>query len=218
MKVIAFLVIALSILGIAGTASADIILSPYADVQTYSAGDYTDFNFDVYPSSSTAELWTGNWDYSGKLVSNSYLIFNLPSTPGVQSATLWLYNSVAGYSAANVSAYSTSADYKGTSDIWKENGLTWNNAPGVGTLATTTTVGSSTGWYSWDVTSLAQSAVGGKLYLELTSDGTSHVYEARENTGGYTPYLSVTAVPEPVSMTLFLVGVVPLAVKRLRRK
>ncbi len=218
MKAIAFLVIALSVLGIAGTAAADIILSPYADVPTYSGAASANFNFDVYPSSSTAQLWTGTWNYSGNPDTNSYLIFNLPSLPGIQSAKLWLYNSVAGYSAANVSAYSTSADYKGTSNIWTENGLTWNNAPGVGTLASTTTVGSSTGWYSWDVTSLAQSAVDGKLYLELTSDGASHVYEARENTGGYTPYLSVTAVPEPVSMTLFLVGVVPLAVRKLRRK
>jgi len=216
MKRFVILLISSLMIFAAGSASAKIFsedtVYSFGDAPVYDANGFRDTNFDEYglPGDTYAdldsELWTGT--FSG-LNTRSYLAFDLSGYAGIQGATLYMYQGTS-MSASDVSAYSTSA--------FNESTITWNNQPGLGSFASLTNVGNTMGWYAWDVSSLAQLAAGGNLYLAMGSNGTGHVYYASETQTGYAPYLAVTAVPEPISTALFVLGGATLAVRRIRRK
>ena len=217
-KIFVVMFVAALTMAVAGTAFAKVlsgsVLSPIADSPVDSGWSDTNFNgyglaTDPQYATLDAELWTGSF-YGGDQTTRSYLKFNLApySSSQIQSATLWLYKGSNYGGAADVASY-------GTLNNWTENGITWNNAPVLGAPGGTKNVGAETGWYSWDVTSLANAAKGGEFSLALASAGIGQVYYQRETGTGNAPYLSVTAVPEPVSTVLFLIGGATLAVRRV---
>lgn len=177
-----------------------VLLYTTADAPVYTGYPSTNFDnyYHSYYSDLDRELWTGN--FWGPWNTRSYLKFNLSGIPNVQSAVLWVYNGVgsgqgSSYAPATVVAFSTST-------CWTENGITWNNQPALQGTGVSTTVGNAAGWYSWDVTSFANSASDGDLSIALTSTGAGHVYYASETSSGYDPYLEVV-VPEPATIITF---------------
>lgn len=198
-----FLLITLIIVGAiaCATQSQAVILYAIADAPTYTGYPNTNFDnyYHSYYSDLDRELWTGN--FWGCWNTRTYLRFDLSGTSTVVSAMLRLYNGVgpggkgSSYAPASVSAYSTSIN-------WAEQGITWNNQPALCTLGDTITVGSGVGWYSWNVTSIAQPSAGGTLSVALASNGAGHVYYARETLSGFDPYLEVV-VPEPSTIISF---------------
>lgn len=177
------------------------ILYTIADAPTYTGYPNTNFDnyYHSYYSDLDRELWTGH--FWGSWNTRSYLKFDLSGIPAVGSATLRLYNGVgpggkgSSYAPAHVKAYSTSAN-------WTEKGITWHNQAALGKFGSMTIVGSEVGWYSWDVTSLAQLSAGGDLSITLVSNGPGHVYYASETSTGLDPYLEVV-VPEPPTIITF---------------
>ncbi|MBN2097942.1 MAG: PEP-CTERM sorting domain-containing protein [Candidatus Omnitrophica bacterium] len=183
------------------------------DVPTYDACFWRNVNFNNFSDDLDSELWTGN--FWGNNDTRSYLKFDIAQTSNVQSAMLWLYSGVesgwgSSYQPAEVFVYSTPT-------YWDETTTTWQNQPPVGTLGGHTTVGSTAGWYYWDVTSLVQSAGENILSFALASDGPGHVFYARETQSGFAPYLQISVIPEPVSSVLFLLGGVSLITLRRRK-
>lgn len=173
-------------------------LSPTDDVQVSIINPDTNFGY-------TTGLKIGSQN-------DSYFIFDLSSyTSGIRSAYLYLYKNSATTAASDINAYSTTT-------LWTEGDLTWNNKPSTSGDPITASVGTDTGWYYWNVTSLAQSVAGGDFALAMTSPtGVLNKFNSDE-ASTYKPYLSVTAVPEPVSTILFLTGGAVLAARKFRRK
>ena len=55
------------------------------------------------------------------------------------------------------SATSVSMNIHQVADGWTETGITWNNAPAEGTILATTSIGTTPGYYEWDITAYVQS-------------------------------------------------------------
>jgi hypothetical protein len=135
----------------------------------------------------------------------TFINFDLTSYSGIESATLQLYKFNAG--AGNISAYSTSS-------VWDETTVTWTTQPTYSGSPVTTSLVAASGWYSWDVTSLAQMAAGNQFSLVMLMApryyGSMSFYSKEHTDINLRPYLDVTAspVPEPTSMLLLgLIGV-----------
>jgi len=112
---------------------------------------------------------------------NSFLKFNVSGLTGtVQRATLRLYT----YDGSNDggSVFLVSNNYKGTTTPWTETGLTWNNAPALGTapIGAAGSVADNT-WVEIDVTAAIQ---GNGIYsFGMSSTSSNSVYyNSREET------------------------------------
>jgi hypothetical protein len=178
------------------TRSNALVFYPMAD--SFTSSGYPAVNFNYHSGDLDAELWTGN--FLDGSAARSYFKFNLTGLYNVDSAALYLYNGVnsgtrSSFDPAGVEVYSASA-------LWSERTITWNNQPALEILGAGAVVGSAVGWYSWNITSLAQAKANGILSLGLSSSGAGHVYYGRESESLYMPYL-VTTVPEPATIATF---------------
>ena len=212
-KLLAVMFVAtLSILA-AGNASADTIFSDH-DVSTYSGTPNVNYN-DYNGGDADSELWAGLFSGTN---TRTYFKFDLSDYSSVQSAYLYMYADDYNTGSSTINSYSTSSYYKNSASLWTETGLTWANQPDLGTAGGSTLVGAGNGWYAWDVTSLAQGASGDMFSLALASSGAMKIFYADETDSvAFRPYLSVTAVPEPISTALFVLGGATLAVRRIRK-
>jgi len=152
---------------------------------------------------------------------NAYLQFNLVSVPGIiQQATLYLTpTSVAGSSNVVNGLYSVS------NNIWTESGLTWNNQPqSVTSSSTPYTTGTNYGadiLTNYDVTTLAQSAQGATLSVEIATpcssctSGSLVQYASRQyttNTAYQPSMMLVTTTGLAISPTTLAFGSQPQGV------
>ena len=122
-------------------------------------------------------------------LTNSFLKFDVSYSGTLSKATLWLHAIAVTGAAHSLGLYAVS------DDSWKENTLTWNNQPGLGSRLATSPA--SAGWLIFDVTSFvrAEGAADGVasfgLVVEPPYDFIVDVFEDRENSGGSgnRPYL-----------------------------
>ncbi len=139
----------------------------------------------------------------------TFLKFDLSSYASIESATLnlYAYTVTGAYDVLPViSAYSTS-------NSWSETSVTWNNQPAYSGSPVNTTLGRNAGWYTWDVTSLADTAAGDMFSLVMLGPYTVRGFYSDESTfAAYRPYLDVTgtaaSVPEPGILLLLVPGLV----------
>jgi len=127
-------------------------------------------------------------------VVQSYLKFEVTGLNGaVNSAKLRLYVSEA--SADGGSIYLVSDKYKSTATPWVENGLNWNNAPGMADPALSSTGAVSTGqWVEFDVTA---AIVGNGAYsFGLKNNISDRVdYRSKEYGAATAPQLVIQTLP-----------------------
>ena len=94
----------------------------------------------------------------------SYLKFDLSSIPNsktITSVKLYLYCT---YMDANPSVEIYVHE---TGDSWNEASITWNNAPAVGSLITSISVGGTGKYYCWDITPYGQTQYSGDKILSV---------------------------------------------------
>lgn len=143
-------------------------------------GSYAAQNFG---SASTLDVKDGNDPANDR---RSFVKFNLGTRSAVTSATLQLFVSVID-GPAPVCVH-------GTSDSWTESALNWTAAPAAGTQAACATV-TSTGWVTFDVTSLVREAVAGdkiaSFVLQDVSTGNKLVRFASRHAGVNAPVLEL---------------------------
>lgn len=191
------------------TASA-VMINPIADATNFEQAPNT--NFGNYTLDQAGSMGIG---YHAR----SYLQFDLSPFSSIDAAFLGLYHN---YTFAPdpgifVSAY-------GTSNVWTESDITWNNQPALGLSGGTAFIdflNPAPHLYSWNVTSLAQSSAGGTFSLALTSDDLGYVGFNSEDAWEFIPYLDVTLsstkVPEPATLSLLGLGLSGFLFKMRKR-
>ena len=134
---------------------------------------FTDFAYPYPTDDSYVNLGRPNRNYGSYSrlyvkkcvdVRRSYLKFDLTVIDAdkvIISAKLYLYCESASPS------YDLQVDAHRTEDSWNEYDITWNNAPPVGALVSSTPVNGAYKYYSWDVTSYAQSEHSGDRVLSV---------------------------------------------------
>ena len=167
-------------------------LAPIADAQVASGSLGTNFGTsnNLFIQSSTA---TGTFG-----VERAWLKFDLSSIPAgstITGATLQLWNWKSTGPSMPVEVRSA------TDDTWTETGITYSNQPAFGSVLDTQTLASGAVnlWYSWNVTSFAQSQFGGDKIVSLLvkpadealAGGPSYGFDAKEF-GSNAPVLQVT--------------------------
>lgn len=192
---------------IAGQAEA-LTIEPFADAFVISW-------IPTYNNGSNGVVISAGQTSSGTI--RSFLKFDLASSPDIGSAMLWLYNN-----AAPASGSSTMSIYS-TTNSWTETGVNWNNQPPVSGSPINTFI-TTAGWFSWDVTSLAQTANGGDFSLSLRgASGSALSFASAESSPvNHRPYLSLEAppepvVPEPASLSLVSMGLAAFFKRRRQR-
>ena len=143
---------------------------------------------------------------SDSRIRRSYLKFDLNSIPSGKTLT-----------SVKLYLYCTSADANPsveiyvheTGDSWSESTITWNNAPAVGALITSTSVGGTGMYYCWDITPYGQAqyasdkilSVVVKLLLDDPSQDNPNLaryFASKEYTGtAQDPYLDVVYEDTP---------------------
>jgi PKD repeat protein len=127
----------------------------------------------------------------------------IPSGKTLSSVRLYLYCT---YADANPSV---EVYVHETGDSWSESTITWNNAPAVGAMITSASVGGTGKYYCWDITGYAQAQYSGdkvlslvvKLLLDDPSQNNPNLaryFASREYSGtGQDPYLEVVYEDTP---------------------
>ena len=120
------------------------------------SSSYASNIYPIHDSWVEAEYPSDNHGYDTSLrvksdsrTRRSYLRFDLSSIPNgktVATVKLYLYCTLADANP-NVQVY-----VHGTGDNWDESSITWNNAPAVGSLITSISVGGTGRYYCWDIT------------------------------------------------------------------
>jgi hypothetical protein len=131
----------------------------------------------------------------------SYLKFDLSSIPNGKTVTSVKFYLYCTYTDANLNVQ---VYVHGTGDNWDESSITWNNAPAVGSLITSMSVGGTGRYYCWDITPYGQAEYSGDKVLSvvvklLLDDPTQNnpnlarYFASKEYTGtAQDPYLEVT--------------------------
>ncbi len=147
---------------------------PFPTVSSTSGGTlFTDFSYPYPTDDSWVELARPDTNHArdreiyvktdSTTVRRSYLKFDLsviPTEKVIISAKLYLYCVTAS------PTYNIQVDIHRTEDNWNEHNITWNNAPLVGAfVSSNTTVDGKYKFYSWDITSYAQSEYDGDKIL-----------------------------------------------------
>jgi hypothetical protein len=130
----------------------------------------------LYPTEDSwveAEFPNGNHGYETSLrvksdarTRRSYLRFSLDSIPSGKSITSVKLHLYCTYKDSNprVEIY-----IHQTGDNWDEAGITWNNAPAVGSLVTNILVNGTGQYYCWDITPYAQTQYSGDKILSVVA-------------------------------------------------
>lgn len=164
----------------------------------------------LYPTNDSwveAEFPNGSHGYETSLrvksdsrTRRSYLKFDLSSIPNgktVTSVRIYLYCTYMDFNPS-VEIYAHE-----TGDNWYESSITWNNAPAVGSLITSISVGGTGQYYCWDITAYGQTQYSGDKILSvvvklLLDDPTQNnpnlarYFASKEYSGTtYDPYLEV---------------------------
>ncbi|NUM64167.1 tandem-95 repeat protein, partial [candidate division KSB1 bacterium] len=156
---------------VTGSTVSSLTFTPIADA--FTSAEKPDNNY-----GSDTEL---RFRYSS-LTLISYLKFEVTGITGsVQSAKLRVY--VTTGSNDNVTVYSASNNYAGTSTPWTESGLTWNNADRSGGALATQGPLASNVWREWEVTA----AVGGNGTVSFGILNTTPVMGAGSSREGANP-------------------------------
>ncbi|MCK4223257.1 DNRLRE domain-containing protein [Candidatus Bathyarchaeota archaeon] len=114
----------------------------------------------------------------GSTIRRSYLKFDLSSLPPEKVLTdvrLILY-------CEADDSYNVTVDVHETADNWDEGNLTWNTAPTVGAFISNTIVESKFQYYSWNITSYAQTQYQGDKILSI-------VLKSPQDDPGGLPYI-----------------------------
>jgi len=187
------------------------------DSQDYSHGDWGELR--VNDTSSFNQYTLIEFDLS-----------SIPTGSPITSAILGLYR----YGGWNNSGLKVDAHQILSS--WTED-VRWSTRPVFNSSPESTTNVYGNGWYTWDITSLAQEWINATTPndgIALFDDGTSYFkrfvssdnatatqpsYALPPTDPSYRPYLEVNVVPEPISSILFVTGGATLAIRRyLKRK
>jgi len=171
------------------------------------SSSYTSNTYPTHDSWVEAEYPSDNHGYDTSLrvksdsrTRRSYLKFDLCSIPNgktITSVKLYLYCTLADANP-NVQVY-----VHGTGDNWDESSITWNNAPAVGSLITSISVGGTGRYYCLDITPYGRAEYSGDKLLSvvvklLLDDPTQNnpnlarYFAGKEYTGtAQDPYLEV---------------------------
>jgi hypothetical protein len=190
------------VLFIGGTAigtNADVIqISPTDDSYVESSLPTTNFG-------SLGSMYVGDAQPgSPNSIARSYLKFDLSPLPAgatVDTATLYIYNTVIFYPAVNVGAHFLPVD------VWTEGGITWNNAPaGYSASPTALRTINMSVWTSWDVSPDVQGEwAGDGIYSVVMkepvadegADGNYVLFNSKDDPQpGDRPYLRVNYSPD----------------------
>jgi hypothetical protein len=184
---------------------AFLMFSPLVTLPVWSS--YTSKLYPTQDSWVEAEYPNDNHGYDTSLrvksdsrTRRSYLKFDLSSVPNgktITSVKLYLYCTYAD-SNPSIQVYAHETD-----DSWDETSITWNNAPAVGSLITSISIGGTGQYYCWDITPYGQTQYSGDKILSvvvklLLDDPTQNnpnlarYFASKENTGtSQDPYLEV---------------------------
>ncbi len=134
---------------VAGPA-ASVTLNPVADTYVYSAAPATNYG-------AAAVLYTGS--QSPSAVGRALFRFDLSSIPA--GATVTNASFQAYLTQTSASPTTLDVELKRIDAAWQEMAATWNNQPSTTGASNVIGVGKAPAYYSWDVTSLAQTWVNG---------------------------------------------------------
>lgn len=175
-------------------------LTPTAD-STVTSGNPTSNS----GTSATLFMQSGSGSFGNERDWLQFDLSGIPGTSTITSAQLQLYCWSAGTAALPVSVSG------GSSDSWTETGINWNNQPAFGSALSTQTLatGATNLYYSWDVTSFAQSKLAGnhlvslvaKPVTESTASDITYKFDSKEF-GGNAPVLQVTTAPGGPAVTI----------------
>ncbi len=127
--------------------------------------------------------WTSTVDY------DTYFKFDVSGTGGqVSRAILWLYSYDGGPDGGTI--YTASNNYLGSSTPWTETGLTWNNAPGMGTPLYSVGNVNTNSWAAWDVTAVIPGD--GTYSFGLSSNDGNSVFYYTKEAANFQPRLEIT--------------------------
>lgn len=165
------------------TQATSFTFTPVADAYVY--GGQPDTNF-----GSSTVLAARSSSFVG-LPYHSYLRFTVEGLDGeVSSATLRLYSLDTDSAGFQVRTVNT------TGFPWRENTITYNNAPAVGTVINTSGAIAADQWIEVDVTSYVNGE--GTFNLALTTSSYSLIeFHSRENSND--PELVIETIPDPTA-------------------
>lgn len=132
---------------------------------------------------------------------DSYFLFNIGSFTPLTVVRLRVYAKLSGSGSVGVSAY-------GTSQLWSETNINWNNRPPLGNVQGSTTVsGTSLTWYEFDVTSHVKAEKAANwtvvsLALHATSSSNRVMtINSRESATNKPELVTISTTPPTVSIT-----------------